>query len=70
MEPAHRSSPSARLLPRGVPVLRLAAGPRELALLAGPDAGFARYPPCGSHSERVRSRYVRTVSDLPWRGKR
>ena len=46
-------------------MLRLAAGARELTVFAELDTGFARCPRSGSRSERVHSRYSRTVSDLP-----
>jgi transposase len=58
----------ARLLPIGLRVLCWTAGHAELRLLAEPATVSARCPLSGSPSGRVPSRYVRTVSDLPWRG--
>jgi hypothetical protein len=58
----------AHLLPIGLRVLGWTAGHAELRLLAEPERVPARCPLCGSPSGRVHSRYVRTVSDLPWRG--
>ena len=63
-----QSPPAARLLSMGLRPLRLTAGRDNLALLAEPEAGSARCPLCARPTQRVHSRYVRTVSDLPWRG--
>ena len=68
MEPTRRPPSPARLLPRGLRVVHLTADPERLTLHAEPEAGYARCPLCASCSERVHSRYARTVSDLPWRG--
>ena len=49
-------------------MVHLTADPERLTLHAEPEAGCARCPLCGARSERVHSRYARTVFDLPWRG--
>lgn len=63
-----RPLPPARLLPIGLRIVHMAADRDSLSLLAEPETTSARCPLCGSPSKRVHSRYVRTASDLPWRG--
>ena len=64
-----RQSPSsARLMPNGLRVMHMRAGPDGLSLLVEPSADAAGCPVCGSLSGRLHSRYTRKTSDLPWRG--
>ena len=62
------SSPTRRLLPEGLDPESLVVGLCGLTVCAGVAAAYARCPVCKRRSERVHSRYERTVSDLPWRG--
>ena len=59
-----------RLVPEGLEVDGLVAGTEggRVAVRARTTAARARCPECGAPSSRVRSRYTRTVADLPWRG--
>jgi len=63
-----KTRPAARLVPAGLRVLSLTAGREGLRLRTETEAGGGLCPLCGSRSERFHSRYVRTISDLPWRG--
>jgi transposase len=49
-------------------VVDRAANQRSLTLFARAEASSVRCPICGSRSEQIYSHYIRTVSDLPWRG--
>ena len=57
------------LLPRGLKLegLSIEAG-KVVTLFASSYESRAHCPLCGSGSSRVHSRYLRTVSDLPWHG--
>ena len=57
-----------RLLPTGLRVTHITAGREGLMLVSEPEADSVCCPLCNSSSERTHSRYLRTVSDLPWRG--
>src|SRR5829696_4165426 len=56
------------LLPRGLRLEGLGIEAGKVTLLASSCESRARCPLCGSGSSRVHSRYLRTVSDLPWHG--
>jgi hypothetical protein len=62
------SSSTRRLLPEGLEPESVLVGPSDLTVRAGVPVACARCPICKRRSERVHSRYERTVSDLPWRG--
>ena len=56
------------LLPRGLSLEGLGIEDGEVTLFTSSCESKARCPLCGSGSSRVHSRYLRTVSDLPWHG--
>ena len=63
-----RAAFKTRLQPTGFRVAHITADQEGLTLISEPEASFVCCPLCGFRSERVHSRYSRTVSDLPWRG--
>lgn len=67
MAPTRHPS-ETRLLPTGFRVAHITVSQEGLILVSEPEADSVRCPLCNSSSERVHSRYSRTVSDLPWRG--
>ncbi len=67
MAPTRHPS-ETRLLPTGLRVAHITVDREGLILVSEPEADSVRCPLCNSSSERVHSRYSRTVSDLPWRG--
>ena len=60
------SNPSLPTVPDGLHVDGLTLDPSGLSLLARTTAAQAICPTCGYSSSRVRSRYWRTLQDLPW----
>jgi zinc-finger of transposase IS204/IS1001/IS1096/IS1165/Transposase len=54
----------------GLSITAVTITPTWIALAAAPTAGTACCPACGTSSDRVHSYYIRTVADLPWRGRR
>src|SRR5215218_8949827 len=57
------------LLPRGLKLEGLSIeAAKVVTLFASSYESRAHCPLCGSGSSRVHSRYLRTVSDLPWHG--
>ncbi len=58
---------AARLpIPRSLRVEALLLAEDGLAILASSEATDVRCPLCGRRSDRVHSRYARTLADLPW----
>ena len=58
---------AARLAsPRSLRVEALLLAEDGLAILASSEATDVRCPLCGRRSDRVHSRYARTLADLPW----
>jgi transposase len=49
-------------------LLHVCAGGESITLAARTTSAKARCPVCGALSQRVHSRYVRTLADLPWQG--
>ena len=56
------------LLPKGLVLESLSVETGHVIIWAGSGARRCICPLCGHGSSRVHSRYVRTVSDLPWHG--
>jgi transposase len=57
-----------QLLPKGLELESLSLESGHVSIWAGSGARRCLCPLCGHVSSRVHSRYVRTVSDLPWHG--
>jgi transposase len=57
-----------QLLPKGLELESLSVETGHVSMCARSGARRCICPVCGGGSSRVRSRYVRTVSDLPWHG--
>jgi transposase len=55
-------------IPRSLHLEALLLGEGGLTILASSEAADAACPLCGQRSERVHSRYARTLADLPWAG--
>jgi transposase len=58
--------PACLPIPPSLHVETLLLGDDGLTILAAAEDGVARCPLCGWRADRVHSRYVRTVADLPW----
>ena len=58
--------PAALPIPRSLHVEALLLGEDGLTILASSEATDAPCPLCGRRSDRVHSRYGRTLADLPW----
>ena len=56
------------LLPKGLQLESLSVETGHVSICARSGARRCICPVCGGGSSRVHSRYVRTVSDLPWHG--
>src|SRR5215218_10801449 len=56
------------LLPEGLCLETLSIQTRRVSIRVSSGTRRSRCPVCGRGSSRVHSRYVRTVSDLPWHG--
>lgn len=63
---------TAELLPpaSGLAVTSVTITPEVIAIAAAAVAASAACPSCGAPSDRLHSRYTRTVADLPWQGRR
>jgi transposase len=62
-------SPAAVLpIPRALRVETLLLDEAGLTILASSEATAVRCPVCGEPADRVHSRYLRTLADLPWAG--
>jgi transposase len=59
---------SRELLPKGLKLESLSLETGHVSICAGSGTTRCSCPLCGHGSSRVHSRYVRTVSDLPWHG--
>jgi zinc-finger of transposase IS204/IS1001/IS1096/IS1165 len=59
---------SARLLPPSLYVDALVVADDGITIHAIADAPGARCPRCGEPAERIHSRALRTLADLPWAG--
>jgi transposase len=59
---------SDELLPEGLYLESLSIGTERVGIRVASEASRSRSPLCGLYSSRVHSRYLRTVSDLPWHG--
>lgn len=59
---------SHELLPQGLKLESLGTETGRVSICVGFDATGCVCPVCGRRSARAHSRYVRTVSDLPWHG--
>ena len=60
------SLPAYLPIPRSLHVATLLLADDDLTILASSEASDVRCPLCGQHSDRVHSRYTRTLADLPW----
>ena len=56
------------LLPEGLRLETLSIGTGRVSISVSSGTGRSCCPLCGRVSSRVHSRYLRTVSDLPWHG--
>jgi hypothetical protein len=56
------------LLPKGLRLETLSIATGSVSIRVASGTGRSRCPLCGRVSSRVHSRYLRTVSDLPWHG--
>jgi transposase len=56
------------LLPKGLELESLSVETGRVSIHVGPGAARCVCPVCGHVSSRIHSRYLRTVSDLPWHG--
>ncbi|MBP0495673.1 ISL3 family transposase [Roseomonas sp. SG15] len=59
----------APLVPTGLVVESVVHGEDAIVVAAQGAAAMSACPLCGTLSERVHSRYVRQVADLPWAGR-
>ncbi len=59
---------SHELLPKGLELESLSVETGHVSICVGSGATRCICPVCGHGSSRVHSRYLRTVSDLPWHG--
>jgi transposase len=62
--PSHTILPD----PEKLDLTSLQAEAGRITLAACTTAPEARCPLCGQPSQRIHSRYLRTLSDLPWQG--
>jgi transposase len=73
-EKARSSSELSRhllpLLPAGLSVLQVLPEPDRITILTASKSTGSACPLCGGASNRVHSRYTRTLADLPWQGRR
>jgi transposase len=60
--------PAVLPVPRSLHVATLLLDEDGLTILASSEATEVRCPVCGTPADRVHSRYVRTLADLPWAG--
>ena len=61
------SSPIRTLLPEGLKPQNITVSPSNLTVHAQVALTSARCPLCAQRSQKVHSRYNRTIADLPWR---
>lgn len=52
--------------PKLLNLIGVRADASAITLFAKTSATTARCPACGKRSDRVHSRYTRTLADLPW----
>src|SRR3954470_8349267 len=57
------------LIPAGMSVLQVLPEPERITILTTSKSPGAACPLCGGASDRVHSRYARTLADLPWQGR-
>ena len=57
------------LIPSGLTVDQVLPAPDTVTIHTSPCQGSAPCPTCGQSSERLHSRYQRTLADLPWQGR-
>lgn len=57
--------PACLPIPPSLHVAALLATDEGVTILAGVEAPDAPCPRCGQHSDRIHSRYTRTLADLP-----
>jgi transposase len=57
------------LIPAGLAVVQVLPAPDHVTILATSRSATAICPDCGTPSQRVHSRYVRALDDLPWQGR-
>lgn len=57
------------LIPAGLFVDRVAATPDRVSIFARATAAGGICPTCGRASQRLHSRYLRRLGDLPWQGR-
>jgi transposase len=57
------------LIPAGLLVQQVLPAPDRLTILTRPTSPTSDCPGCGQASERVHSRYLRTLADLPSHGR-
>ena len=57
------------LIPAGLMVDQVLPTPDQIDIVTSPRQTSASCPDCAAVSRRVHSRYVRTLSDLPWQGR-
>jgi zinc-finger of transposase IS204/IS1001/IS1096/IS1165 len=55
-------------LPEDLQVQQVLTEPDRIIILAEPKPSASLCPLCGHSSERVHSRYLRSLADLPWQG--
>lgn len=58
--------PACLPIPSSLHVEALLLGDDGLTILAATEENTARCPLCGEPTDRIHSRYVRTLADLPW----
>ncbi len=57
------------LIPVGLMVDQVLPSSDHIAIVTSPRQTSASCPDCGVTSERLHSRYLRRLSDLPWQGR-
>jgi transposase len=57
------------LIPAGLAVVQVLPTPDRVTIVARLRSTTATCPDCGTVSQRVHSRYERTLGDLPWQGR-
>jgi transposase len=57
------------LIPTGLSVLQVLPESDRITILTAAKSTRSACPLCGGASDRVHSRYIRTLADLPWQGR-